>query len=124
MLVMPWGLSKLFDQTRTGSVLTNEFPSGDSIRRALVDDTRRSWRLSRRCTPEQVDSVVDFYQSLGGPLRTFWFSDPAETAPRFHHDPTGTEAIGRYCVRFATRLESTHGLGRSDLSFELIEVAG
>ena len=123
-LVLPWGLSKLFEQTRTGNVLTNEFPSGDSIRLALADDSLRICRVSRRCTPPQVDSVVGFYESLGGPLRTFWFYDLGETATRFRHDPTGVETIGRYCVRFVTRLESTYGLGRSDLSFELIEVAG
>lgn len=122
-LVMPWGLCRVFEQTRTGAVQTNEFPSGDSIRCAMAEDTRRSWRLARRCTPQQVAAVEAFYAQVGGPHRTFWFYDLNETAPRFRWDETAQETIGRYAVRFAGRIEISYQICRSDLAFEVIEVA-
>lgn len=123
MLVLPWGLCKVFEQTRTGSVQINEFPTGDSIRRPMVEDTRRAWQLARRCTVQQIAALEEFYRLVGGSHRTFWFYDLWETAPRFHWDESGEQTIGRYCVRFAGRMESGYQMGRSDVAFELIEVA-
>ncbi len=122
-LVMPRGLCKVFEQTRTGAVRINELASGDSIRCATVEDARRSWRLARRSTPQQVAVLEAFYSQVGGPHCTFWFYDLNETAPRFYWDETGQQSIGRCAVRFAGGIETVYQMSRSDFSFELIEVA-
>jgi hypothetical protein len=122
VLVMPWKLCARFESSGEFVTLRNEYPSGDSNRRALTTSERRRWRVARRLTAADWTAFLAFYQQVKGG-QAFYFYDPWETVPRFHYDPTGTAQNGRYRVRFASALTMAAGLPRVEAELELIEVS-
>jgi len=142
-LVMPRALCQSYTQTRTSVVWINEYSDGGSTRRAITNDSRRSWRLQQRLTnalievpgatgfrgrdpkvyqSAQIETLNDFYIATKNGLTSFWFYDLFETAPRFSYDPTGIAEQGRYAVRFLGGFDRTFFLGRASAVFSLIEV--
>lgn len=121
--VLPLSLCRAFVHEREYPVLGNEYRNGESQRMAQAANSRKRWRLSKRLTPTQLAALRDFYDARKGPTEPFYFYDPYETSPKFSHDPTGQAVAGRFIVRFAGEWSQTVGLGRSDVSIELIELA-
>lgn len=119
--VLPWSLCKAFGHSREYVVIENEYVNGESQRHKLVETSRKSWRLSKRLTPGQLQTLRSFYDARKGPHQAFYFYDPTETIPKFTKTPSGT--IGRYIVRFAGAWEQTIGIGRADAEISLIQLA-
>jgi hypothetical protein len=85
--------------------------------------SRKRWRLAKRLPPIALAALRDFYDARKGATEPFYFYDPYETSPKFSHDPTGQATAGRYTVRFDSEWSQSVGLGRADVSIELIELA-
>ena len=123
LTVLPASLSRAFVHEREYPVLDNEYRDGESQRKAQANNSRKRWRLAKRLTPAQLQTLRDFFDARKGPTEPFYFYDPYETSPKFSHDPTGQVAAGRYTVRFAGGWNQSVSLSRSDVSFELLELA-
>lgn len=121
--VLPNSLCRSFVHEREYAALDNEYRNGESQRTVQAANSRKRWRLAKRLTPAQLAALRDFYDARKGPTEPFYFYDPYETSPKFSHDPAGQAVAGRYTVRFAGDWSQSVSLGRSDVSFELIEVA-
>ncbi len=121
-VVMPWKLCTAFESTSEFVTLVNEYPTGDTQRRALTTTERRRWRLARKLTALEWASFLTFWEQVKGG-QSFYFYDPWETVPRFHYDPTGAALNGRYRVRFAAALPLNAVLPRVEAQLELIEVS-
>jgi len=121
--VLPWSLSVAFVRSHEYPVLDNEYRNGESHRSVEATNSRKAWRLAKRLTPVQLAALRDFYEARKGPTEPFYFYDPYETSPRFSYDPTGQSLAGRYMVRFGGSWSQSVGLGRADVTIELVEVA-
>lgn len=123
-LVLPLSLSRAFSHSRLYTVRVNQYPNGESQRRSITTTSRKSWRLDKRLTPAEYDTLLAFYQSTHGPVLPFYFYDGTETSPLWSWDATGVATTGRYMVRFANEVwQAEFSLPRHNLSIELIEVA-
>jgi len=123
LTVLPASLSRAFVHEREYPVLDNEYRNGESQRSVQATNSRKRWRLAKRLAPAQLVTLRDFYEARKGPTEPFYFYDPYETSPKFSHDPTGQAVAGRYTVRFHGEWNQSVGLGRSDVSIELVELA-
>ncbi|HWR51223.1 MAG TPA: hypothetical protein VN428_08960 [Bryobacteraceae bacterium] len=121
--VFPRYLCRAFSRSQEYPVAENEYRNGESQRAVTETNSRKRWRLVKRLTPDRLVELRSFYEARQGPTEPFYFYDPYETVPRFSHDPTGTAILGRYIVRFDCAWEQSCGLGRLDVSVELIELA-
>ncbi|MBN2118515.1 MAG: hypothetical protein JW730_18220 [Anaerolineales bacterium] len=120
--VLPWSLCRAFSHSRQYIALDNEYRNGESQRGRLVDDSRRSWQISRRITPTILADFRDFYDACNGPHEAFYFYDPWDASPKFGYDPTGVSPVGRYTVRFAAPWSQTIFPGRAEIEIALIEI--
>jgi hypothetical protein len=123
LTVLPASLSRVFVHERDYPVLDNEYRNGESQRSVQATNSRKRWRLAKRLTPSQLVTLRDFYEARKGPCEPFYFYDPYEASPKFTYDPSGQAVAGRYTVRFAGDWSQSVGLGRADVSLELIELA-
>ena len=123
LTVMPESLSRSFAHERAYPVVESEYRNGESQRSVQATNSRKRWRLAKRLVPAQLAALRDFYDARKGPTEPFYFYDPYATNPKFLHDPTGQAIAGRHTVRFAGEWNQIVGLGRADVSIELIELA-
>lgn len=121
--VLPLSLSSAFTEVREYIVPENTYAQGESQRSVEPTESRRRFRLGKRLTPSQISTLRTFYEARGGGLEPFYFYHPYETSPKFSHDPTGVETVGRYVVRFEGAWEQSTGPVKSDVSIELVELA-
>jgi hypothetical protein len=121
--VLPQSLSRVFVHSREYAIQANEYRNGEAQRGRLADTSRKHWRLGKRLTPTELQTLRDFYEARKGPTEPFYFYDPYEANSKFSHDPTGQAVAGRYTVRFHGEWNQSVGLGRSDVSIELVELA-
>lgn len=121
--VLPASLSHAFAREQALPVLVNEYPDGNSNRKALAPNSRKRWRLSKRLTPAQLAALRDFYEARKGGLEPFYFYDPYESNPKFSSDATGQSPDGRYAVRFDGAFSQEVGMGCADVQIALIEIA-
>mgnify|MGYP001060147537 FL=1 len=121
--VLPHSLCRAFVHTREYPVIDNEYRNGESQRSVEASTSRKKWRLAKRLTATQLQALRTFYEARNGPAEPFYFYDPYETNPKFSYDPTGQAVVGRYTVRFGGDWGYAFGLGRADVTFELIELA-
>ena len=121
--VLPLSLCRTFVHERSYPLIENEYKNGESQRSVQAAASRKRWRMAKRLTATQLGDLRDFYEARGGTLEPFYFYDPYETNPKFSWDPTGIATTGRYTVHFDGEWSQTVGLGRSDVSIELIELA-
>ncbi|MGQ9677622.1 MAG: hypothetical protein ACUVX1_18330 [Chloroflexota bacterium] len=103
--------------------MDNEYRNGESQRAVLATNSRKRWRLAKRLTATQVQALRDFYDARKGPQEPFYFYEPWDTNPKFSYDPTGQATQGRYTVRFEGPWEQAAGMGRIEVSLELVELA-
>jgi hypothetical protein len=95
--VMPFALCRAFRRSQTYKVRLNEYPDGTAQRDLEVANSRKMWQLTLAASPALLATLRDFFINQG--QRAFYFYDVWETVPKFHHDPTGVAAAGRYtCV--------------------------
>lgn len=123
LTVMPASLSRSFAHERSYPVVESEYRNGESQRSVQSTNSRKSWRLAKRLTPAQLETLREFCDARKGPTEPFYFYDPYETSPKFSTDPTGQAVAGRYTVRFAGDWRQSVDLGRADVNIELIELA-
>jgi phage-related protein len=123
LTVLPASFARAFVHEREYPALDNEYRNGESQRSVQATNSRKRWRLTKRLTPAQLSALRDFFDARKGPAEPFYFYDPYETSPKFSHDPTGQAVAGRYTVRFAGEWNQSVGLGKTDVSIELVEVA-
>jgi hypothetical protein len=123
LTVLPASLCRAFVHEREYPILDNEYRNGESQRSVQATNSRKRWRLGKRLTPAGLQALRDFYDARRGPTEPFYFYDPYETSPKFSFDPSGLAIAGRYAVRFASEWSQSTGMGRSDVSIELVELA-
>ena len=123
LTVLPQSLCRAFAHERAYPLVENEYRNGESQRSVQAATSRMRWRLAKRLPPVQLQTLRSFYEARNGPTEPFYFYDPYETNPKFSHDPTGQALAGRYTVRFEGEWNQSVGLGRADVSIELIELA-
>jgi hypothetical protein len=121
--VLPLSLCRAFAQERSYPVTENEYRNGESQRSVQATTSRKRWRMAKRLSPTALAALRDFYDARRGATEPFYFYDPYETSPKFSHDPTGQATAGRYTVRFDSEWSQSVGLGRADVSLEMIELA-
>jgi phage-related protein len=121
--VLPNSLCRAFARSHEYPVVESEYRNGESQRAVLASNSRKRWRLVKRLTPALLEQLRAFYEARKGPTEPFYFYDPYETNPKFSYDPIGVATAGRYTVRFDSEWNQTAGLGRSDVSIELVELA-
>ncbi len=123
LTVMPWSLCRSFQHSREFAVLVNEYKNGECQRGRLVETSRKRWSTTRSLTAAVLEEFRDFWNARRGPTEPFFVYDPWDTDPKFSYDPTGSETVGRYCVRFDCPWEQTSGLGRLEAPVIIIELA-
>ena len=121
--VLPRSHCRAFAQEQSYPVTENEYRNGESQRSVQATTSRKRWRLAERLSPTALAALRDFFDARKGATEPFYFYDPYETTPKFSYDPTGQAAAGRYTVRFDGEWSQSVGLGRVDVSIELIELA-
>jgi phage-related protein len=121
--VLPQTLSVAFSRAQEYPVIDNEYRNGESQRSVEANNSRKRWRLAKRLTSAQLQTLRDFYAARNGPVEPFYFYDPYETSPKFYCDPSGATVQGRYTVRFDSDWSQSSGMGRSDVFIELFELA-
>jgi hypothetical protein len=119
--VLPLSLCRAFSHAREYAVIDNEYKNGESQRSKQVATSRKSWKTTRRLTPALLASFRSFYENRRGPLEPFYFYDPWDSG--FTYDASGTQALGRYTVRFAGNWEQMVGIGRAEVDIALVELA-
>jgi hypothetical protein len=123
--VFPISLSSLFEHSRAYTVVGNEYQNGEQqvrLHAGASPQSAKRWQLRKRLTAAQITTLRTFF--LAHKVEAFYFYDPLDTAPKFHPDPTGVSAIGRYKVVFASqRWSESMGPVRGDVDLELVEVA-
>lgn len=127
-VVLPLSLSTAFTRGHEYASLVNTYPDGSSQREILVDNDRRRWQLSKRLTPTKMVELRTFYETYR--VTPFYFYDPFQASDNEpivpvgnNYDPTGASTTGRYAVRFEGAWSQSTGIGRGDVSIELVELA-
>ena len=111
-----------FSESVEHAALLDEYPDGQSARASLVTLPRRVFRLSRRLSHANAQTLYTFLKNQQG--RPFWFYNIRETQPPGSWDATGLNPVGRYAVVLQGPLSQTVDLGsRGTISLELREVA-
>lgn len=122
--VMPFFLSVNYTRSEQYEMLENTYPDGNSQRRALATTSMKRWQLSVRLSPTMMKKLYDFYISMGGGHKTFYFYDHNEVEPPRSYDEQGDDLYGRYLVRFGGQFKyDLSGPSRVNSNFELYEVA-
>jgi hypothetical protein len=119
--VLPWSLCKAFAHSREYIVLENQYLNGERQAKKLVLTSRKSWATQRHLTAAILLAFANFYDARKGPEEAFWFYDPWDAV--FTYDPTGTQTLGRYTVRFDGTWEQMCGAPMADINITLIESA-
>lgn len=120
---MPWSLCVAFSHSRQYPLQVNEYMNGESQRQLQASTSRKSWKLARRVTSDQLALLRAFVEARKGPTQPFYFYDVWETSPKFSYDATGVAVAGRYVVRFDGPWSHALNIARIDVSaFSLIEI--
>jgi hypothetical protein len=65
--VLPQSLCRAFVHSREYPVQVNEYRNGEAQRGRLADTSRKRWRLGKRLTPDEIQTLRDFYDARKGP---------------------------------------------------------
>lgn len=106
---LPAGLARAFTRIESYPALVAEYADGSCQQTSLGATCGHRWRQTRRLTAAALIVLRNFYVDHAGPAKPFFFTDwfDGETYP----------------VRFENAWAETWNLSRSDLSFELVEIA-
>lgn len=122
-LVLPLILCTAFKQSEEWTVDENRYNDGSRQSRAIATIPRHRWQLTARLTAAQAVALRDFYNTVDGPTKEFFFYDLYRTSPLFHYDATGFLASGRFTVCFDGALQQALDLGRHPAQLALVEVS-
>jgi hypothetical protein len=118
--VFPAGFYSAFGEELRVEAFSNAYPDGSSDRWPLVEGPRHFFRITRRVTGDDYNTLWTFFKAhLTTP---FWFYNPRETTPPFTPDPTGAATDGRYMVVFDGNWSDMFNLGRTEVSLGLREI--
>ena len=101
--------------------MSNGYPDGSSDRLALAENMRAYFRLTEALTAADWQTLLTFYQAHM--IQAFYFYNLRETVPPFSWDSTGQDPIGRYTVAFDSGWGDTYQQPRTQVQFNLREVA-
>jgi len=122
--VLPLFISVSFEHARQWGVEDNTYVCGDSQRRTLTTTSRKTWRLTKRLTPDQWDDLLAFWIARNGTLDPFFLYGGTETHPRWDWDRTGVSDTGPQTRRLGkSRMGGAPGIPRPEAEIELIEIA-
>ena len=119
--VLPYARMQSHTEQMQLECLVNNYPDGSSERQALALNPRHYFRVSILVNPAQWVQFWDFYRNHPG--IPFYFYNLRETIPPFFYDPTGANPVGRYLVVFDSGWTEEIRVGRTQISFNLREVA-
>ena len=122
--VMPYSLAAAFEETLFLDAFINEYADGRSERRAGAFNARRTFRVARRLSDEQLEDLRTFYYDVARYGAPFWFYNVRETTPPYTWDETGSNPVGRYAVVWEGGWNDTITFGRHESQFVLREVIG
>ena len=121
-VVMPQGPMQAFDESAERPALLDDgYAQGEDTRFVLTQQARRFFRVARRLTQDDWNTLYTFFVARKG--RPFWFYNVRETQPPYSWDPTGQNPIGRYAVVFEGGLSQATELPRGTCQVALREVA-
>lgn len=124
-IVLPKCTFRSFQENRVFPVRYVEYHDGTTERLNLTNTSRRSWRLLVRLAPAAMVTMATFLKTHG--TDPFYFYNPKEPASGqpegSNYDPTGASSTGRYTVRLSGDLAETIYIPRTELPFELVEIA-
>jgi len=118
--VMPESLCRMFRASREWMSHANFYRGGESQVAYRVATSRKAFEIGKRLTATELATLRTFFTDTGHDC--FFFYYPWETDPLFSYDEAGTEATGRYTVRFDGEWSQQNGMGRGDVSIRLVEV--
>jgi hypothetical protein len=126
--VMPASLSTAFTELREYAQLQNQYHDGTIQRSQLAQTSRRTFRLSKRLSAQQLSGLYTFWVSQKGGLTPFAFYNPFEaTAGQqigSNYDATGNNTQGRVTVVFRGAWAQATDIARTNVqSPDLVEVA-
>lgn len=121
--VMPMGLMSLFQEEMERKAFVDEgYAQGESTRVARTIFSRRRFRVARKLTKDEAESLRTFYISTRDG-RPFWFYNLIECVPVGDWDESGGSPVGRYAVVWDGPLVQSVGIGRNGTSeYQLREV--
>lgn len=120
-LVLPAGLCSAYSQSREWACDSNQYRSAEWQVRSRTATSRRTWRQSRRLTAAALVTLRNFYDSVGGPWKPFYFYD-LQDQPGGTYDATGVATTSRYTVRFEGEWGQTMSLARGEAGLVLVEI--
>lgn len=120
--VFPFSLSTKFTASRTYEARVSEYHDGTTDRGLMVDSSRKSWRMSKRLSAADAQTLRAWWDAHQADA--FYFYDFRETVPLFSYDETGVATAGRYIVRFNSDWSQSIDMVRSNVDVELVEIAG
>lgn len=107
--VMPMTLCASFSLALEYPILSLIYNDGTIERSMIIDGVNsprpaRIWHMSRRPTPAETTTFMNFFESMQGGLTPFYFYDPYGVGIGIrigsNYDPTGSSPTGRATVRF------------------------
>ena len=124
-LVLPQTLSTAWVRRSDRPLVYVEYPDGHCERASATAASRKSWELRKALSASQLTTLLNFIESVRGPLDPFYFYDGTDTAAKWTWDPTGVSITGRYIAIFNfSSLPVSHDLGhRYTIPISMEEVA-
>jgi|AmaraimetP72IA01_FD_contig_41_4325891_length_1335_multi_10_in_0_out_0_2 hypothetical protein len=119
--VMPSYLCQAFEEDLKLEIQLNNYPDGTAERNALAQNVRHYFKLQSGLTPNQYQSLWNFYSAHQADAFYFYFL--RETVPPWTADPSGNATQGRYTVVFDGAWTDTYNKGRTSVALALREVA-
>ena len=124
--VMPYTVARLFEESAFLDAQLDEYADGRSVRRALAINSRRTFRLTRLVSDEDLDILRGFYLANSRLIARgtpFWFYNVRETVPPFTWDETAGDPVGRYAVVWEGGWNETLCLRLHEVTIVLRQVA-
>jgi hypothetical protein len=125
--VLPQSLCTAFTEVRSGEPLRiSGYHDGSSQRSTQATTSRKRFRLTEKLPVSAVATLKSFYDSkrMSG---AFYYYNPQEPAigqpVGSNYDGSGASLTGRYAVVFRTPWSQSCGLARTQVAFEIEEVA-
>jgi hypothetical protein len=112
--VLPWSLSTSFTEVREWPALVSgDYKDGSSQRQEQAESSRKSYQLGKRLTPAAMDTLRAFYlANVGRAFKVY-------TKKSDYDDANANFKL----MRFEGGWNEEYGLGRSNISLQLVEVA-
>ncbi len=122
--VMPQTLCLSFTESQDFLEQRNTYHDGSRQVGQLAQNSRATFKLSRKLTVAQLGTLRSFWEAANGGLSPFYFYNPYEGSPvGSSYDGTGVSTTGRYMVVFKGNWSQSTNMQRTTVpNIELMEV--